>query len=77
MREERREKEGREVDYAAACCQALCCLVLSTIFLLFEAFDLPQWFHVFFCFSQLFQALLQISSYISFTHQVGLSCKSA
>ena len=48
MREERREKEGREVDYAAACCQALCCLVLSTIFLLFEAFDLPQWFHVFF-----------------------------
>ena len=48
---ERREKEGREVDYAAACCQAVCCLVLWTRFLLFEAMDLPQWFNVFFCFS--------------------------
>ena len=48
LRGERREKreERREVDYAAACCHALCCLVLWTIYLLFEAFDLPQWFHV-------------------------------
>ena len=46
MREERREEE-REVDYVAACCHAVCCLVLWTMYLLFESFDLPQWVHVF------------------------------
>ena len=61
MRAERREKEGRGVDYAAACCHALCCFVLWRIYLLFEAFGLPQWFHVF-CFEQMSQALFQISS---------------
>ena len=44
--EKREEREGG-VDYAAACCHALCCLVLWIIYLLFEAFDLSQWFHVF------------------------------
>ena len=34
--EERREKEERGVNYAAVCCP-----VLWTTFLLFEAFDLP------------------------------------
>ena len=56
---ERIEKREGGVDYAAACCHALCCLVVWTKNLLFEAFDLP--FHVF-CFSKLFQALLQMSS---------------
>ena len=38
------------MDYAAACCHALCSLLLWTICLLFEACDIPQWFHVY-CFS--------------------------
>ena len=38
MRAERREKEGRGVDCAAACCHALCCFVLWRIYLLFETF---------------------------------------
>ena len=46
-RKEKRREEGREVDYAAACCHALCCLVLQTKNLMFKAFDLPQQFHVF------------------------------
>ena len=46
MREERREEEERGVDCAVACCHALCCLVLWTRNLLFDALDPPQWFHV-------------------------------
>ena len=58
---ERNERRG--VDQAAACCYALCCLVLWSIYmyLLFDVSDLPQWFRVR-CFSLLFQALVQISS---------------
>ena len=33
--------------------------LLSTMSAFFEAFDLPRWFHVF-CFSLLFQALLDL-----------------
>ena len=40
-------------------------------YVLFESFDLPQWFHVF-CFSLLFHALFQTSSCISFTNQKEL-----
>ena len=62
---ERRQKEKRAVDYAAACSHALCCPVLWTKNLLFEAYDLPQWFHVFAsrsCFKHfcLFQAILDV-----------------
>ena len=35
------------VHFVLLCCHALCCPVPWTICLLFEAFDLPQWFHVF------------------------------
>ena len=45
----RRWTEGG-VDYAATCCHALCCAVLCCehflLYLLFEAFDLPQCFFV-------------------------------
>ena len=46
MKEERREKERRReggVDYAAA---VLSCVV-DNMYLLFEACDLRQWFHLF------------------------------
>ena len=35
------------VHFVLLCCHVLCCPVPWTICLLFEAFDLPQWFHIF------------------------------
>ena len=58
-------------DFSSVCSCVLPC-VLWLVCLLFEAFDLRQWFHVFFCFSLLFQALFETWSPTWYVKQIGL-----